>query len=119
MQRCDAPIEQAKPPSLEALQAYSPGMKLQTGKSDFNAALPLFQRAIDLDPNFAAAYSGLVLAYLNLVEMRGRPIAELRSLTLPNLWATSIFKKAPDEQLTHFTSGIILSLAHRTASGWR
>ncbi len=24
---------------------------------------------------------------------------------VPNLWAISIFKKAPDEQLTHFTSG--------------
>ena len=67
-QRFDTPIEQATTPSLEALQAYSLGMKLLIGKSDFNAASPLFQRAIDLDPNFAAAYSGLVLTYLNLVE---------------------------------------------------
>jgi hypothetical protein len=62
-------------PSLQS------GMKLLIGKSDFNAALPLFQSAIDLDPNFAASYSGLVLTYLNLMEIRGRPIAELRSLT--------------------------------------
>jgi eukaryotic-like serine/threonine-protein kinase len=68
VQRFDTPIEQATTPSLEALQAYSLGMKLLIGKSDFNAASPLFQRAIDLDPNFAAAYSGLVLTYLNLVE---------------------------------------------------
>jgi tetratricopeptide (TPR) repeat protein len=43
-------------------------MKRLVGKSDFNGALPMFQRAIDLDPNFAVAYSGLVLNYLNLGE---------------------------------------------------
>jgi eukaryotic-like serine/threonine-protein kinase len=37
---------------------------------------------------------------------------------VPNLWATSIFKKTPDEQLTHFTSGIILSLAYSADGKW-
>jgi Flp pilus assembly protein TadD len=68
LHRFDTPIEQATTPSLEALQAYSTGMKRLIGKSDFNAALPLFQRAIDLDPNFAAAYSGQALTYINLAE---------------------------------------------------
>jgi tetratricopeptide (TPR) repeat protein len=68
LHRFDTPIEQATTPSLEALQAYSMGMKRLIGKSDFNAALPLFQRAIDLDPNFAAAYSGQALTYINLGE---------------------------------------------------
>jgi DNA-binding winged helix-turn-helix (wHTH) protein/Flp pilus assembly protein TadD len=68
LHKFDAPIEQATTPSLEALQAYSMGMKLLIGKSDFNAALPFFQRAIDLDPNFAAAYTGQALTYLNLAE---------------------------------------------------
>ena len=68
VQRFDTPIEQATTPSLEALQAYSMGMKFLIGKSDFNAALPLFQRAIDLDPNFAAAYTGQALTYINLAE---------------------------------------------------
>jgi DNA-binding winged helix-turn-helix (wHTH) protein/tetratricopeptide (TPR) repeat protein len=68
LHRFDTPIEQATTPSLEALQAYSMGMKLLFGKSDFNGALPMFQRAIDLDPNFAVAYSGMVLTYLNLAE---------------------------------------------------
>jgi eukaryotic-like serine/threonine-protein kinase len=66
--RFDTPIEQATTRSLEALQAYSLGMKLLVGKSDFNASLPLFQRAINLDPNFAAAYCGLALTYLNVAE---------------------------------------------------
>jgi DNA-binding winged helix-turn-helix (wHTH) protein/tetratricopeptide (TPR) repeat protein len=68
LHRFDAPIEQATTPSLEALQAYSMGMKLLIAKSDFNAALPFFQRAIDLDPNFAAAYTGQALTYINLAE---------------------------------------------------
>jgi Tol biopolymer transport system component len=37
---------------------------------------------------------------------------------VPNLWAISIFKKAPDEQLTHFTSGIILSVAYSPDGKW-
>jgi eukaryotic-like serine/threonine-protein kinase len=37
---------------------------------------------------------------------------------VPNLWATSIFKRAPDEQLTHFTSGIILSVAYSADGKW-
>jgi eukaryotic-like serine/threonine-protein kinase len=68
LHRFDTPIEQATTPSLEALQAYSMGMKRLIGKSDFNAALPLLKRAIDLDPNFAAAYSGQALTYINLGE---------------------------------------------------
>jgi hypothetical protein len=37
---------------------------------------------------------------------------------VPNLWATSIFRKAPDEQLTHFTSGMILSVAYSPDGKW-
>jgi serine/threonine protein kinase/Tol biopolymer transport system component len=37
---------------------------------------------------------------------------------VPNLWATSILKKAPDEQLTHFTWGIILSVAYSPDGKW-
>jgi Tol biopolymer transport system component len=37
---------------------------------------------------------------------------------IPNLWATSILKKAPDEQLTHFTWGIILSAAYSPDGKW-
>lgn len=68
VQKFDTPLEQATTPSLEALQAYSLGIKALKGRSDFTASVPLFQRAIRLDPNFATAYGGLVLSYINLVE---------------------------------------------------
>src|SRR5271163_4128551 len=59
IQRLDTPIEQATTPSLEALQAYSMGRKNMLGKADYTAAIPLFERSIQLDPNFAMAYATL------------------------------------------------------------
>ena len=65
MQRFDTPLEQATTPSLEALQAYSRGMKTWEGKGDFEA-IPFFRRAIELDSNFALAYTVLGVTYANL-----------------------------------------------------
>jgi eukaryotic-like serine/threonine-protein kinase len=68
VQKFDTPIEQATTPSLEALQAYSLGRKTLAAKGDNAAAVPLFQRAIRLDPNFAMAYASLGTSYGNLGE---------------------------------------------------
>jgi tetratricopeptide (TPR) repeat protein len=61
------PLEQATTPSLEALQAYSLGRKT-LNRGDYSAAVPLFQRAIRLDPDFAMAYASLGQSYANLGE---------------------------------------------------
>src|ERR1700751_3096567 len=54
VQKYDAPEENVTTPSLEALQAYSLGYQAQMGRNDATAAtIPLFQRAVSLDPNFA------------------------------------------------------------------
>ena len=63
-----APLERVTTPSLEALQAYSLGRTTLIDKEDHLAAVPLFQRAIELDPNFAMAYASLGLAYGHLSE---------------------------------------------------
>jgi len=63
----DAPLAQATTPSLEALQAYTLGQRAFSG-SEFAASVPLFQRAISLDPNFAMAYNSLAVSYSNLGE---------------------------------------------------
>jgi serine/threonine protein kinase/Flp pilus assembly protein TadD len=68
VQKYDAPAENVTTPSLEALQAYSLGYKAQILKNDYAAAIPLFQRAISLDPNFAMAYARLGANYFNLNE---------------------------------------------------
>jgi Flp pilus assembly protein TadD len=65
VQKYDKPLSEATTSSLEALKAFSLGdMKHQT--SDELAALPLYQRAVELDPNFAMAYARLGTVYNNL-----------------------------------------------------
>jgi eukaryotic-like serine/threonine-protein kinase len=66
LQRLDTPLEQATTTSLEALQAYSLGVKASQGKGDFAASIPFFQRATELDPTFAMAYAMLGTNYYNL-----------------------------------------------------
>ena len=56
------PLAEATTPSLEALKAYSTGMKV-TISSGNAAAIPFFQRAVEIDPKFAMAYADLGLAY--------------------------------------------------------
>jgi eukaryotic-like serine/threonine-protein kinase len=46
------PLEEATTPSLEALKAYSLGVKTAYAKGDATAALPFFKRAVELDPEF-------------------------------------------------------------------
>jgi eukaryotic-like serine/threonine-protein kinase len=68
VQKFDTPLQQATTPSLEALQAFSLGLKAAEGQSDFAAAAPLLERATALDPNFATAYAFLGLVYDGLGE---------------------------------------------------
>jgi DNA-binding winged helix-turn-helix (wHTH) protein/tetratricopeptide (TPR) repeat protein len=68
IQRFDTPLVQASTSSLEALQVYSLGYKEAVAKGNSVAAIPLLQRAIKLDPNFAMAYSTLGLSYWNVGE---------------------------------------------------
>lgn len=58
LQKFDAPLDLATTSSLEALQAYSSGLTLyRSGKR--REAIPFFERAVDLDPQFCAAYDKL------------------------------------------------------------
>jgi len=67
IQKFDTPLEQATTSSLEALKAYSLGTKaLDSG--DYINAKSMSQRAITLDPNFAAAHVLLAGAAENLGE---------------------------------------------------
>ncbi len=68
VQKYDAPADNVTTPSLEALQAYSLGYQTQIVKRDYAAAIPLLQRAVSLDPNFAMAYARLGMNYSNLGE---------------------------------------------------
>ena len=58
------PLSQATTSSLEALKAASLGSKTLHEKGTA-AALPFFQHAVELDPNFASAYVSLGKMYYN------------------------------------------------------
>jgi eukaryotic-like serine/threonine-protein kinase len=70
VQRYDAPVKNVTTPSLEALKAYTLGHEQNYVKGDCIAAIPLFQRAISLDPNFAMAYARLGNCYSGLNSAR-------------------------------------------------
>jgi tetratricopeptide (TPR) repeat protein/predicted Ser/Thr protein kinase len=68
VQKYATPVEEATTPSLEALKAYSLGLKTEYAKGD-TAALPFFKRAVDLEPSFAMAYAWMSYVYKDLNEV--------------------------------------------------
>jgi eukaryotic-like serine/threonine-protein kinase len=65
VKKFDVPLSQATTSSLEALKAVSLGNRTLHEKGS-TAALPFFQHAADLDPNFAIAYLAIGKMYGNL-----------------------------------------------------
>lgn len=59
------PLAEATTPSLDALKAYSTAWDIHQ-RSGAIAAVPLFERAIALDPGFAMAYASLGRMYADL-----------------------------------------------------
>ena len=76
VEKFDIPLDQATTPSLEALKALSVG-RTTLQEQGSAAAIPFFNHAIELDPNFAAAYAALGISYSNLREP-GRASENLR-----------------------------------------
>jgi len=68
VQKFDVPLSQATTSSLEALKAFSLGVRAGMQKST-TQSIAYYQRAIELDPNFAAAYRGLANSYASLAEL--------------------------------------------------
>ena len=103
VQKFDVPLEQATTNSLEALKAYTRGLKASHEKGDVEA-IPFGKRAIELDPNFALAYDALGVQYSNLNQ--------------PNL-AAGYLKKAFDlrDRVTEREKFHITALYYEIASG--
>jgi len=68
VQKLDVPLAEATTTSLEALKAYSLGIKAKNEKGSA-ASLPYNQRAIELDPNFAVGYLAVGNDYFSLAEL--------------------------------------------------
>jgi eukaryotic-like serine/threonine-protein kinase len=64
IQQFGVPVEEATTASLEALQAYSLGRRTAREKGS-PADIPFYKRALELDPEFAAAHAALGVSYMN------------------------------------------------------
>jgi len=67
LQRFNLPVEQVTTPSLEALRAYTLGNARRQAGQEIES-IPFFEHAIQLDPDFAMAYTALSTVYGNLGE---------------------------------------------------
>ncbi|MBI1762256.1 MAG: protein kinase [Acidobacteria bacterium] len=63
VKKFNAPIEQATTASLDALKAYTLGGEQLYQNANPFEAIPFYQRAIELDPNFAMPYHALGALY--------------------------------------------------------
>jgi eukaryotic-like serine/threonine-protein kinase len=68
VQKFDKPLAEATTSSLEALKSYSLGQEKRNRAGDDPGSIPFYQRAIELDPNFASAYAALATIYRNAGE---------------------------------------------------
>jgi len=85
IQKFDKPLQEATTSSLEALKAFTLG-DAQRNRGGKLAAIPFYQRAIELDPNFAMAYARLGTMYGNigqndLLEQYQKKAFDLRDRT--------------------------------------
>ena len=67
VEKHNTPLAEATTSSLEALKIYSAAMKVSFSTS-FVGAVPLLQRAIEIDPKFAMAHATLGLTYSSMGE---------------------------------------------------
>ena len=80
-----APPAQARSHNVEAYLAYLRGRALlgRLSVSESEAAAPLFEKAIALDPNFAAAYASLYDARMQAADLRREELAPYRQRNKP------------------------------------
>jgi serine/threonine protein kinase/tetratricopeptide (TPR) repeat protein len=62
------PLEEATTRSIDALQAYSAAVRVSQSTGRRSASLPLLQRAVTIDPNFAIAHARLGFHYSTVGE---------------------------------------------------
>ena len=62
IEKFSAPVEQATTASLDAFKAYDLGRQRHFSGQYFEA-IPLYRRAVELDPDFAMAYAALGITY--------------------------------------------------------
>jgi eukaryotic-like serine/threonine-protein kinase len=115
IEKHNTPLAEATTPSLKALKAYSAGWKVlsSTGPA---AAVPFYQHAIEIDPNFALAYASLGDAYAS--------VGETDLSTANTTRAYKLRDRASDTERFHITASYDLDTtgnlekAQQTCEAW-
>jgi tetratricopeptide (TPR) repeat protein len=118
-------------PVIEAINGDTTRLRW---RSDFNASLRAFQRALDVDPTYHLAYQHLVdafaqqvrqgrycvgsrcTAYVSVLQMTGDSLAPSPPIALPR--DTALFRSAWEEYARNGTKRRSLERALRTANQW-
>jgi tetratricopeptide (TPR) repeat protein len=116
MQKYATPVEEATTPSLEALKAYSLGVKTYLAKEG-TASLPFFQRAVDLDPSFAMAYARMAAVHMTRNE-QGRATENARKAYELRM-KTSEWERFFIESLYYLSATGELEKAAQTVDLWQ
>jgi len=126
IQQFDVPIYQATTKSFDALVAFSKGNAM-TVSSNIADAIPLFDRAIALDPKFALAYAARGRVLYNLQEHKRAAEDDAKAFALSDgvserekLSITARFYAFVDEDLerTADTYKVWTRLYPRDAASW-
>ena len=110
IQKFGVPLETATTPSLEALKAYNMALSTWDRKGD-QASVPLFQKAIELDPQFAMAYGGVAAVYHNLNENDLARVNATRAYELRDR-VTESEKAAIDARYNLYVTGDLEAAEH-------
>jgi eukaryotic-like serine/threonine-protein kinase len=68
VQKYDVPLAEATTSSLEALKTFSMSQRVARERGT-SQAIPFLKHAVELDPNFAMAYTSLATSYSNLNQV--------------------------------------------------
>ncbi|MEI9432224.1 adenylate/guanylate cyclase domain-containing protein [Mesorhizobium sp. Cs1299R1N3] len=101
--------ERYRPTSLGAYDLYLRGRAEWSHSTEAGvAAIPLFERAIALDPNFADAYRWLAISQCEAWVFRNHPMNPLRQQSMAS--ATKAVELDPENSGTHWVLAFILLL---------
>jgi eukaryotic-like serine/threonine-protein kinase len=83
VQKYDKPLPEATTSSLEALKVFSLGDAKHFAGEELQA-VPLYKRAVELDPQFALAYARLAAIYGNMGELQSAQESNAKAFELRN-----------------------------------
>ncbi|MGV8943496.1 putative peptide modification system cyclase [Thermomonas sp.] len=106
VQKTSVPLPNVATPSLDALKAFALARNLVNTSSDKKAAIGLYMRALELDPDFALAYSDIARLHASRGESTQAQVQWREALSKPGrlspqekmriqLWLTQYGPSAP------------------------